>query len=67
VFELKTDKKGDKTLFYTEKYQVGRGKWVPITHTNDRDYKWYVSINREMGYQVEIDEHSMYRAWVLFD
>lgn len=65
MFELKTDKNGDKTLFYTEKYQVGRGKWVPVAHSNDKQCQWYVNINRELGLQVEIDEHGQYRAWVL--
>ena len=67
MFELRLDKDGDRMLFYVDAHHVGRGRWVPVAHTNDEGCMECVAINREMGVQVEVDEHRMYRAWVLYD
>lgn len=68
MFELRINTRGDKVLFFVEgSRNIVRGKWVQICHREDRQAEYYVSLNKEFGLQVEIDENGFYRALVLKD
>lgn len=69
MFELHTNTKGEKVLVYVNRFRRSgeRGIWVEVCHSNDKEAVYFVNTNRQLGVEVEIDEHGMYRAHVLKD
>lgn len=67
MFELRSSLSGEKCLFYVKRhrYPGETGQWVEVCHYTDKESAYFVKANREMGLEVEIDEHGMYRALVL--
>lgn len=68
MFELRIVD-GQKILVYVNRFPRSgeRGMWVEVCHSNDKEAQYFVNTNRQLGAEVELDEHGMYRAHVLKD
>jgi hypothetical protein len=69
MFEIRENTKGERILFYVDRPRRSseRGMWIEVCRETDKQCDFFVSINRELGVQVEIDQYGTYRALVLGD